>query len=82
MSVKVRWVKPVHPSVWQRPGVPLQTTDLIPDWVSHIVVALCMVNISFQMDFVWVLPGRLDEEKLCDALAQNIRDYYYGNNSE
>lgn len=34
------------------------------------------------MDFVWVLPGRLDEEKLCDALAQNLRDYYYGNNSE
>ena len=34
------------------------------------------------MDFVWVLPGRLDQEKLCNALARNIQDYYYGNNSE
>lgn len=30
------------------------------------------------MDFVWVLPGKLDEEKLCNALAQNLQDYYHG----
>ncbi|KAF8550951.1 hypothetical protein OG21DRAFT_353811 [Imleria badia] len=61
MSVKVRWVKPVHPPLWQNLGIPLQNTDLIPDW----------------MDFVWVLPGMLDEEKLCNALAQNLQDYHY-----
>jgi hypothetical protein len=38
MSVQIRWVKPVHQSVWQKAGIPLQTTDLIPDWVRYIIV--------------------------------------------
>lgn len=49
----------------------------------HRCLHLCMVKIPFcQMDFVWVLPGRLDEENLCNAVARNLRDYYYGNHSE
>lgn len=42
MSVKVRWVKPV-PSVWQKvPDIPLQSSDLIPNWVRYIVVGTCV----------------------------------------
>lgn len=49
----------------------------------HRYLHLCTVKIPLcQMDFVWVLPGRLDEEDLCNAIARNLQDYYYGNNIE